>query len=426
MLKTPRPTPSAKVVNDYLWHGYLPPQDIPDWLWRGLQQPNARHAYTPEGAAVVLDRLFDELCQNHVGPHLVPISGGWDSRLILGALFERLDPCQIETVSFGCPGQLDFEIGREIARFLGVRHHAIDLTGIQIEWSALQAHVKRVPWTEVPESYYLALLDMYAAQAGTATMWSGFLGEALTGGHRAQSFGGHSAEEAERGFMYSQQRSRISPVSDPKYIPTYPDSRLADNAPFEQSELLDFALRQRGFVAPAVLGKAWTQWSAEQGKKGNAQILAPFCHPAWAGYWLNAPRQLHCGQQLYLAMARYKYPKLFTLPSKYSVGFAPDALRVQRLYRLYLSMARRIDRRVPFLPIRPGLMDNYMDYAHAFRRREDYRAAMERAIIVLEDRYAIPWLNIRQVWQEHCTRKGDYSEALHVLLSLAVNLDADS
>ena len=46
--------------------------------------------------------------------HVVPLSGGLDSRLILGALLEHSDARDIRTFTYGIAGSYDFEIGNAV------------------------------------------------------------------------------------------------------------------------------------------------------------------------------------------------------------------------------------------------------------------------------------------------------------------------
>ncbi len=63
------------------------------------------------------------------------------------------------------------------------------------------------------------------------------------------------------------------------------------------------------------------RWNPFIGKdQSGAQVIAPFADPAWAGYWLAAPREMRKGQKLYLEMLNMKFPALFALPGKANFG----------------------------------------------------------------------------------------------------------
>ena len=95
----------------------------------------------------------------------------------------------------------------------------------------------------------------------------------------------------------------------------------------------------------------------------------------------------------------------------------------QFLRRAQHGFRNRVHRHTPYLPIRSRLTDNYIDFQWAFRKRDDYISVMEKAIDVLKQREAVPWLDLDAIWGEHHRRKRDHAQALQVLLGLAVNLD---
>lgn len=53
---------------------------------------------------------------------VVPLSGGMDSRIVLGLLLEFVEASKIKTYTFGVHGSYDYEIPNAIARFLGTQH----------------------------------------------------------------------------------------------------------------------------------------------------------------------------------------------------------------------------------------------------------------------------------------------------------------
>ena len=85
-------------------------------------------------------------------PYIVPISGGWDSRLILAALRERTD--KVVTVTVGCPGQLDYEIAARVAEAACVEHVRVPSDQLSLEWRALAETTRHAPWTYQPDAFF--------------------------------------------------------------------------------------------------------------------------------------------------------------------------------------------------------------------------------------------------------------------------------
>src|SRR5690606_13344802 len=63
---------------------------------------------------------FEKLYER--GNHVVPISGGLDSRAILATLLEFVSADKIATYTFGTPGTYDYEIGKLVAKKIGTNH----------------------------------------------------------------------------------------------------------------------------------------------------------------------------------------------------------------------------------------------------------------------------------------------------------------
>lgn len=415
----------SETISAYLWHSYVPPTDSPAWIPEVCSVPSEPLDYSLNGAVARLDALFNRVTVEATPPYVVPLSGGWDSRLILAALRERTD--KIVAVTFGCPGQLDFELGHLVAEAAQVEHIAVRLDLIPLEWSTLKGAAQSAPWTYIPDAFFLSTAYQKAAlKAGKgATAWSGFLGDPLTGGHYHHEKGMETTTEATGHFANSQRRVDpwyLSSLTKTPYYHTAPSDWVA---PCGQLEWLDLSVRQRGCIAPIVLGRAWRGWRAHQGSGwGGLRMVAPFADREWAAYWLHAPRHLHQGQLLYQQMAEARFPALFALPSKYTWGVAKTRRTLQYLLKVQHGVRNRIHRRIPSLPIRSQSADNYIDFQRAFRKRDDYISVMEHAIALLKLHEATPWLDLEGIWKEHYCARRDHSQALQVLLGLAVNLEA--
>ena len=65
---------------------------------------------------------------NHHETFLLPLSGGFNSRYVLGTALELVSPTRILAMTFGEKGSYDFEIGKLVAETAGVRHLVYPLT----------------------------------------------------------------------------------------------------------------------------------------------------------------------------------------------------------------------------------------------------------------------------------------------------------
>lgn len=76
----------------------------------------------------VFKKAFEDLSQNIKSKNILPLSGGLDSRLILGHLLDNFNTSEIEIVSYGLPGSFDFEIPQKISKSFGINHSLINLS----------------------------------------------------------------------------------------------------------------------------------------------------------------------------------------------------------------------------------------------------------------------------------------------------------
>lgn len=135
---------SKEEISSFLYFGYIP--QVPDNVY---QEPWAkdlsetciealRNLSEPQLVAKgvhVLKAAFDNVPK---GSHIVPLSGGLDSRAILGGLLGAGLKDQITTVTFRTPRTWDYDIGCMIAKKFELRHETIDLTQVEIRQEYLE------------------------------------------------------------------------------------------------------------------------------------------------------------------------------------------------------------------------------------------------------------------------------------------------
>lgn len=417
----------SEKINQYLYFGYTIDKNGSAFIEECLQQRPEHLSYTPEDAARLLDMVIDELVEQvgSGGSYIVPISAGLDSRLILGALRQRLDACQITTVSFGTPGQIDYDIGRSIAGHLGLAHHALNLRSVEITWEGLLASVREAPWTNVPDAYYNRLCIKKTGINGAAVV-RGFLGDALTG---RQLLNLPSDEEILHRFIALQKRSATVDLAPPEYDPAESLPLRSSGSPVLLSDMLDLTVWQVNGIAPIIAStKKWREWDMCVGSisECDARVFAPYLHPAWAGYWLSVPKHLKKQQKLYKQLLDHAFPDLARLPYKYSYGVPPASPWHLRLATRKYSLHTALHKKFPVLFRRPKAFINYIDYAAAFRTRPDFRLLLDTAFDYLKKNNTVPWLDLDAIRAEHMSGDCNHDGALLVLIGLALNLAAEA
>lgn len=410
-------------VSTFLHFGYMPSPDVPLPAWlgdRADRQSRSEGAdradlssWIAEGVGV-LRRVFQDNVGGPAKVHVVPLSGGLDSRAILGGLLENLETREIRAVTFGSPETWDYEIGREVARAAGVRWEAIDLSSEDWKWEIaplvrtarqiarpiglFDAHVNH----QVPERF--GTEDVY---------WSGFMGDPLSGSHLPHRDSA-TWDEAQRRFVRCNRFCRSVDLLPPDFEPWHclPRSPLPGGEDLCYDEQLDFAVRQQCLIRHIVLPKGY-------------EYRTPFLHPAWVSFILGVPRRYREGQSLYKEILKAAYARLFALPAKNNLGLPLDAPPWRKGARVLGLGVRGLARRIApglLYSISPGL--NYIDFDREIRRRPDLRATIGESLQDLRRRGLVDWIDLESLWQRHQRGQGNHADALMLLASLEIHLKA--
>lgn len=288
------------------------------------------------------------------GPHVVPLSGGLDSRVILGALLERLDRRDIFTVTYGVPGSADFEIGNEIARRVGVKHLTLDLsrpTRWDIDDLAKVADLTDANNSVFHPSVWLQIADSFGADA---TYWTGYTGDGIGGS-----------------FSDSFSRDASDPVA------AFLRHELGIQAEWSGKASVE-DLRQlcvSGSVLDRLVSPTESTWFANHVERYTTHHIflrgfryaAPFMAPEVVRFFCGLPPEMRAGKQFFNAWASRRWPVLFEIRTKdYHLDLSP-ASRWRRTAARGLSWVRRLGYRLaPDVIAHPGL--SYRHYEAELRR----------------------------------------------------------
>jgi hypothetical protein len=403
------------IQENYLWFGYNPINLNDDsWLY---DFHNEDYIYDLNESKKILDLCFDNILDNLQikGVQCVPLSGGLDSRYILGALRERLNSNEIIAYSFGKPGQLDYEIAKKICKNFNIKHYLINLNEVDFSYNSLLESVGYAKWTYMPDAYIQTLGYKLATDLNCENIWSGFMGDFLTGGH----YSGNEKYRIED-FIKSQKRS-LKIKNDKDFIFNqfngFYDFEV--NSVIRFNEFLDFKIRQTNCISKIILGETkLNTWSARQNTfYQNVEIITPFLDKVWAGYWLNMPRELHKNQKRYKELGLSKYTKLFDIPFKYQYGTNSSILRFFR--RFSNSLSTIMHNKYPKLNCRLGIMDNYLNYPIDLKKSKDWLRSLEYLIYFMKEND----LEYEDIVLNHLNGKENNAEDIILLLGLVLNLD---
>lgn len=105
------------------------------------------------------------------GDQVVFLSGGLDSRAILGGLLRMYRPAEIRAATLGAPGEQDFDFAANVARVAGVHHEVVD--------SSL---AREVPLPHPFGQRYLSY-RLHQRIGAQHTFWDGLCGGVVSGAH---------------------------------------------------------------------------------------------------------------------------------------------------------------------------------------------------------------------------------------------------
>lgn len=402
----------------FLHYGYVPrpkPVNITGLLTRygiDLKETKIRDEdknLVNKGAEILDDVFKDTARQIGSSSVVIPISGGMDSRAILGGILRHLPKEQVQTVTVGIPGALDYEIGQKVAHKAGVANKAVNLDKITWNEDELIRYAGKFqdPIALVEGFLFSMVFDGFE---GNPCFLSGFMGDPLAGSHlpASQSTDWQNAKAAfSKRNNYTKTKTLIH---EKDLLPPIP---LAGAGVLTLDEQLDFFIRQRFYILPLVLLKGY-------------QHITPFLYPRWIEFMLNLPHDLRRGQFLYKKILQYMYPDLFALPLKNFGGLPLGASRVQMLQKRILNKCYNLARRyLPFVVTKSAPGFNYIDFEKSYREKPDLNKLSEKSLNDLHKRNIVEEINIPTIWQEHQSKKRNHSQLITLLVSLEIFLKAE-
>lgn len=403
-------------ISSFLFFGYCPrlPSDLENKKWALSTTVGNSVPIKDDTEESLLERgtrIFKSIFTNvEDGKHIVLLSGGLDSRSVLGGLLAAGMKDQITTVTYGTPGTFDFDIGCDIACRMGLRHESFDLTQVKIKQDILEKTAREMEtkaW--IFDAFYNRLIPIRFGK--NVIYWNGFMGDALSGLHLFPKEN-VAWEKAVSQFV---KRARFvksiylpNPNFDPRSI--LPRIPLLNNSILAYDDQLDFAIRQesytRNIMAP-----------------GDYDYHTPFLHPEWINFILNVPRKFRRNQYLYRKILAGAFPDLFSLPTRTNCGFPLGAPNWRiKLRKSFWKIKNIISVRFPFCMSYCDPRINYIDFNEAIRQRRDLKEVVSGNIHDLKKRGIIDWIDIEDLLVQHQRRRVNCADAITVLVSLEIIL----
>jgi len=338
--------------------------------------------------------------------HIVPISGGLDSRAILAALLECTSATNIETYTFGTPGTYDYDIGCAVAIHAGTQHTAIPLDSF--DWNEAEFVTAAQRFNHQTFLCHHAPISVLKQFEGGIT-WSGYIGDAVTGGHLTPK-PSQTLTQARAQYLKKRREVRSMAMLPPDEI-----NKLSANIGCVEQGALSYDER----VLFAEVGSITAPHVLMRGHN----YKTPFISSPIFDFYMSLPPRQRLGQHLFKSSMQERYPMLFGLPCKNAYGLTLNAPRSHQFIRRTRNKIWNIGRSNfknidwPSLP-----MTNFFDIDKLILKNSNLKDFSNNKIKQLKSRDMLPWIDIDAIWNRHIARKANHGDAIKILISLEVNL----
>lgn len=238
------------------------------------------------------------------GEQVVFLSGGLDSRAVLGGLLELYRPEEVVAATFGSPGEQDFDFAADVARVAGVRHEVVQTSAAEWTTQGLADSVlaRRVPLPHPCGQRYLSYRVHRQIGAGH-TFWDGLLGDVVSGAHLPRVEERWTWEETVEHFVAEHVLPGSEQYTSPGFRPesVMPAEPFASDRVLSYPDQLDMAVRQGRYIVTRHL-------------RGHT-LRSPFLHRAWVDSVFGVPLRYRHEQRLCTAILRAAHPRLFRRPT---------------------------------------------------------------------------------------------------------------
>lgn len=337
---------------------------------------------------------------NTADDHVVPLSGGYDSRLILAALREFVPADQIHTYTFGEPGSYDYELGTKVAKAAGTRHVTLPLRWSSWHRADLDHNALRSRGQGL--LFYMHPTRLLEMMYGGTTMWSGYAGD-LVAGSKLHKDPAPSEKVAQQRYLQNRQFIRsvkLGHAENDDFVPYIAGVfTTPDIVSFDEQIMISEGLTK--FTAPSVLNDYF--------KTHTPQFNTP-----WADFFFSIPSEFRLGQNLMLSGAHRFFPDLFDLPSKNAVGLSPHAPGWQQKLNFYINRVRKLAHQ--FVPSVSWPNHQYYDYHEAFRTNADMKELVHGLLQEFKRRDQLT-CDIDALWTRHQSRQANLGDVFALIAS---------
>lgn len=343
--------------------------------------------------------------------HILLLSGGVDSRAILGGLLENLSPSQLIAATYGVPGAWDFEIAKLIARKYGLRHELFDLTNEKWDVDQLinAASCLRYP-ISVHQSYVRQKINNHF---GTDCIyWSGVMGDVLAG-DCLPKIPNTDRREAVRRFVslypthhYKDQCFKDNLIET--IVTECPWARLY-NRKFTLDQQIDMGVRQNLLTRRISIVEGFN-------------FKTPFLSQTWGNFIVNVPYKWLLDFYIYRKVIKKCYAELSALPCKAAAGMPLSASKTEILFGKAIAKLKRYMACQDASYKNPRT--NYINFKEALRHPGRFQDSVYTTLLDLKKREIFSNQEIDHWWHAHLNKHADCTILIMNLSSLELLIKA--
>ncbi|WP_161618964.1 asparagine synthase-related protein [Haloarcula marismortui] len=401
-------------INTFLHYAYDPssersmPAPIPTVLNNLNSRRNQKKNLVNEGINSFRNGIRNKLENTTSNTHVVPLSGGLDSRAILAVLVDEVGLQNVETITYGTKNSFDRRIGTRVSNKVGVSNHVINLHPEETNWNIDKLlEIAKKSGQAIPILDSIVHEKIAEVIPDDATVWSGFMGGELSGSHLpSDTFSEWEGACAE--FARSQAFSPELTASN--YDPTdpLPDSPIISADKINYFEQLDFVIRQQALIKNSIL-----QYE---------DVVTPFLAQPWLQYILNVPDHCRNDRLLFKNIFTKYYPEIFSLPTTANFNrplYWPEL--VAKGYTGFEIIKAKLSRSVGIYE--PDPLISQFPFGHAFRQDWEITKVAYELLQSVQEREVIPGKDPISIWNEH-QRGSDNTDLLKSLIQVEINIRA--
>ncbi len=327
--------------------------------------------------------------------HLVPLSGGMDSRAIIAGLLEHTEAKNIYTYTFGSANTLDYDIGNEMAKIFGTNHTSFDLTQHIYRQEELEDISRRVE-RQTMLFHHQPVWEVDKRFKGLQ-YWSGYLG-GFTLQRKFDKKPVMDLSEAKKEFVQMETFVRSIDLSNGMNFDNLVECNCIDPQKLTLKRQIYFYNKQPKSTAPHVLMQGY-----------NYKL--PFLYQPWFNFMLST-----MDRGLYKKILWNSFPEAFSYRTKTHFGLPLNASRSRVCFKRIKDKLLRVTGHSHDADV------NYLNFNEKIRSKSDLRELISSNVMDLQARGILDWIDIEKILHAHLSQKKNHADALIVLASLEIHI----